>query len=82
MLSRATIHHDVAAILQARNPRITLTPGMPLGAEGLGLDSIAIVEVLLECEERFGVVLAAELLSSPNLTVDALLERVRVLVET
>ena len=27
---------------------------VPLGANGLGLDSIAIAEVLLECEMRFG----------------------------
>ncbi|MEA2442973.1 MAG: hypothetical protein QOJ12_265 [Thermoleophilales bacterium] len=31
-----------------------LTDQVPLGAEGLGLDSIEIVEFLLECEERLG----------------------------
>ena len=41
---------------------------LPLGAEGLGLDSIAIAEVLLDCERHFGVRLAADLLDGVPIT--------------
>jgi len=32
-----------------------MTDDLPLGPEGIGLDSIAIAELLLDCEGRFGV---------------------------
>jgi acyl carrier protein len=32
-----------------------LPDDLPLGDQGLGLDSIAVVEVLLECEERWDI---------------------------
>ena len=67
----------VAELLRQRNPRVPLRPDLPLGSAGLGLDSIAIVEVLLDVEEKFGVVLAAELLASESITVGALTDRVR-----
>ncbi|MGZ8833002.1 MAG: phosphopantetheine-binding protein, partial [Thermoanaerobaculia bacterium] len=53
-----SVDDEIRAILRARNDRVELTPETPLGGDGLALDSIAIVEVLLECEERFGVVIA------------------------
>ncbi len=43
-----------------------------LGAGGLGLDSIAMVELLLDCEQRFGVD-TTELLEGAPLTVGRLL---------
>ena len=45
-----------------------------LGANGLGLDSIAIAEVLLDCERRFGGSFA-DLLDRKPLTLGALIER-------
>jgi acyl carrier protein len=45
-----------------------------LGAEGLGLDSVAIAEVVLDCETRFGVELT-DLLNAP-LTVGVLTEAI------
>jgi acyl carrier protein len=45
-----------------------------LGAAGLGLDSIAIAEVLFDCEARFGVSFA-DLLDGKPITVGALIER-------
>jgi acyl carrier protein len=54
-----------------------LDPDLPLGAGGLGLDSIRMVEVLLACEEQFGVALAAELLDGKPLTVGRLVDRIR-----
>lgn len=64
----------VYAILSPRNPRIELAPGLPLGPEGLGLDSIALVDVLLECEQAFRVELASELLAGEPLTIGLLVD--------
>ena len=48
-----------------------------LGAGGLGLDSIAMVELLLDCEQRFGLTVVSELLTGAPLTVGRLLAHVR-----
>ena len=64
----------VHTILRARNAQVALVPELPLGSAGLGLDSIALVEVLLECEDRFGPGIAAAMLASPSLTVGTLVE--------
>ena len=45
---------------------------LPLGAGGLGLDSIAMVELLLDCEARFGG-RATDLLAGEPLTFGRLL---------
>ena len=71
---------QVHAILSARQRGVELRPEMSLGSGGLGLDSIALVEVLLECEDRFGVSIAAEMLEQPSLTVGLLVERIEALV--
>ena len=62
----------ISEILRRYARGIPLAPDLPLGSAGLALDSIALVEVLLECEEVFSVPLAADLLSGPPLTVGAL----------
>jgi acyl carrier protein len=56
----------------------TLAGDLPLGAGGLGLDSIALVELLLDCERRLGLQNVAELLEGPPLTVGLLVARVSV----
>lgn len=59
MSSRPELIAAITEIIATRSPNVSgeepLEDHMALGAEGLGLDSIAIVEVLLECEARFGV---------------------------
>jgi hypothetical protein len=50
-----------------------LSSDVPLGKEGLGLDSIAIAEVLLECEHHFDVRLLS-LLQGPPLTMTRLVD--------
>ncbi len=50
---------------------------LALASGGLGLDSIALVELLLDCEERFGTLGIEELLAGPPLTVGRLVDRVR-----
>jgi acyl carrier protein len=62
---------SVRAIVIARVARLSdadLFDDVPLGSEGLGLDSIAIAEVLLACERRFGTRLS-DLLDGPPITV-------------
>lgn len=71
----------VRAILRARNRHIELIPDLRLGADGLGLDSIALVEVLLQCEEAFGVTIASEALAAPSLTVGFLIETLQARVQ-
>lgn len=71
----------VRELLRSRLPRAAregaaLPDELRLGPGGLGLDSIALVELLLECEQRFGEPLAAELLAGEPLTVGRLVERV------
>jgi acyl carrier protein len=72
----------VYAILEARNHGVELHAGTPLGSGGLGLDSIALVEILLQCEDRFGVEVAAEALAQSPLTVGLLVERIQALVRS
>jgi acyl carrier protein len=56
---RAQVAEAAYAVLALRWPGrfggIQLTDEVSLGGEGLGLDSIEIVELLLDCEERVGV---------------------------
>ena len=51
-----------------------LAPDMALGSDGVGLDSIAIFEMLLECERLFGIP-ASELLAMERLTVGDIIGR-------
>lgn len=71
---------SIHALLLARSPLAqgaVLADDLPLGPGGLGLDSIALAELLLECEARFGLATAAELLAGPPLTVGRLVTHVR-----
>lgn len=63
----------VREIVRAHAPG-SVDDDMPLGADGLGLDSIAIAEVVLECEVRLGVPVSALLESREPLTVARIAE--------
>lgn len=69
MSAVTTIDSIVQDIVRSRASRIVADGALPgdvvLGADGLGLDSIAIAEVLLECEHRFGVSTLALLEGEP-----------------
>jgi cytochrome P450/acyl carrier protein len=54
-----------------------LADDMLLGAEGVGLDSVGVVELLLDCETTFGVRLPPDLADSGALTVGGLVALVR-----
>jgi hypothetical protein len=74
------VRDQVYAILRARNADVLLGPAVALGGGGVNLDSIALVEVLLECEDRFGVTVAAEMLDRPSLSVGLLVTRIEALL--
>jgi acyl carrier protein len=76
------VRAGVYAILEARNRGLKLRIDTPLGSGGLGLDSIALVEVLLQCEDRFGVDVTAEALAQSPLTVGLLVEKIRALLQS
>jgi acyl carrier protein len=71
----AEIAATVYGILRGRGAAPEAIAGdVPLGARGLGLDSIAIAEVLIDCEQRFGGAFA-DLLDGPAITAGALVAR-------
>ena len=57
-----------------------LADDLPLGAGGLGMDSIALVELLLDCEQCFEIRRPVELLEGPPLTIGRLVDHVRAVV--
>ncbi len=71
-----SIEEQVRTIVRARAPHAELSDDAPLGSDGLGLDSISTAEVLLDCEERFGVDVTA-LLDEEPLTLGDLIAHVR-----
>ncbi|HEY0556116.1 MAG TPA: phosphopantetheine-binding protein [Thermoanaerobaculia bacterium] len=79
MRTGTDIEEALGEILRARSPLArnrALANDLPLGAGGLGLDSIALVELLLDCEARFGG-RPADLLTGPPLTIGSLLACLR-----
>jgi hypothetical protein len=83
MQAETEIEEALWELLRARSPLaaegalLTGSPDdLPLGAGGLGLDSIAMVELLLDCEARFGG-RATDLLAGEPLTVGRLIAHLR-----
>ena len=81
MKTGAQIEDAVLDLLRSRAPLANgaLPEDLRLGAGGLGLDSIAMVEMLLDCERRFGVPMAGLLEGAP-LTVGLLIAHARAAV--
>jgi acyl carrier protein len=78
MAEETVIAQGLHELLRARAPLVQEPrDDLPIGAEGVGLDSIAVVELLLECGERFGVPAPVELLAEGPLTFGALVARLR-----
>jgi acyl carrier protein len=80
MTEGAEVKRAVRELLRSRSPLARSLAALPdallLGPGGLGLDSIALVELLLDCEQRFGMSGAAELLLGPPLTLGRLITQV------
>lgn len=72
---------EVHRLLRRHAPTATagtpLTDDLSLAEDGLGLDSVGLVELLLACEDLFGAGLAATLLSDAPLTVGKLVAHAR-----
>ena len=72
---------EVRALLLKHLPRgtdsATLVEDLRLGSEGAGLDSIAMVELLLDCEQRFTVAISEQILADGHLTLGGLVQTVR-----
>jgi acyl carrier protein len=83
MKTGAQIENAVLDLLRSSRAPLAGNGALPadlrLGAGGLGLDSIAMVEMLLECERRFGVPMAGLLEGAP-LTVGLLIAHARAAV--
>jgi len=75
------VENEVRDLLRSRAPlardRDELPDDLRLGPGGLGLDSISLVELLLECERRLGLRDVAGLLEGPPLTVGLLISHLR-----
>lgn len=79
------IDEAVRDLVRSRAPlaraQAELADDLRLGHGGLGMDSIALVELLLDCERRFGFRPGswrpADLLEGPPLTVGRLAAHVR-----
>lgn len=69
--TRATVHQVLRRFIGGYSGEVT--DDMQLGAEGLGLDSISIVEVLMEVETKTGQE-TATLLEDQTLTVGRVIE--------
>jgi acyl carrier protein len=72
VLNVETIVRD---IVRARAPHAELSDDAAFGSDGLGLDSISMAEVLLDCEERFGVDVT-DLLEQEPLTLRRLIAHI------
>jgi acyl carrier protein len=80
MLVGTEVENAVLDLIRSRAPLAEareLTGDLRLGTGGLGLDSIALVELLLDCERRLGLANVAELLAGPPLTVGLLVAHAR-----
>lgn len=78
MLKLDTVVRD---IVRARTSRaVPAEDDITFGPDGLGLDSISLAEVLLDCEDRFGVNVNA-LLDGEPLTLRRLLTHVKAHLE-
>jgi acyl carrier protein len=76
----ADVADEVRALLRSRALLAPESAALPedlrLGSGGLGLDSISLVEILLDCEQKFGIPPLIELLEGAPLTVGRLVSAV------
>ena len=71
----------VRRIIAARAPfrwrDVPLPDDLPLGSDGLGLDSVSMVELLLECEDALGFPVPEAIFDEGPLSVGRLVAWVR-----
>jgi acyl carrier protein len=82
----AAVEEEVRELVRARAPlareRTDLPDDLRLGAGGLGLDSISLAELLLDCQRKFDIAPPVELLQGPPLTLGRLVACVRAAVSS
>ena len=76
-MTREEVATSARAIVFARLGRVedASVDSTPLGSAGFGLDSIAIAEIILDCERRFGIRLS-DLLDGEPITIQRIVRRV------
>lgn len=71
--SRAAIDASIRNLIARHRGTVdeasALNPDLSLGPEGVGFDSVALVEMLLTCEQMFGVRLPADVFERQALTI-------------
>ncbi len=76
--NRSEIAGDVDRIIKSRLPLYMggteLTEDMPLLGEGVGLDSVGLVELFLKLEDYFGIPFPVDLLEKEPLTVGVIID--------
>ena len=72
-----SVHELVRDWAPGLDSSASLADEMPLGSGGLEFDSVRVVELLLACEEKFQILIPAELLEGTSPTVGALVAWVR-----
>jgi acyl carrier protein len=76
--NRSEVASDVDRVIKSRLPLymrgIEITEDMPLLGEGLGLDSVGLVELFLKLEEYFGIPFPVELIEKEPLTVGVIID--------
>ena len=71
----ATVYEALRSLWPGRFDSGQLTDDVSLGSDGIGLDSIEIVELLLECDERLGNgVRGEELLEAGPIRIGSLID--------
>jgi acyl carrier protein len=70
-----TVHDSLRTLWPGRFDPGALADDVSLGSDGIGLDSIEIVELLLECDERLGNgARAEELLEAGPIRIGSLID--------
>ena len=76
MIEPSDVREQLHRLLRRHAPAATagtlLDDDLALAEDGLGLDSVGLVELLLACEDLFGAGFAAKLLAETPLTVGKL----------
>ncbi|MFM1904042.1 MAG: hypothetical protein RLZZ440_1942 [Planctomycetota bacterium] len=72
-MDSASLLDTVTAVIreQMATPEAVIEPGTPLGADGLGIDSVGCLELVLELERRTGLALRDEHLTAEALATPA-----------
>jgi acyl carrier protein len=76
--NRSKIAGDVDRLIKSRLPSCTrgieITEDMPLLGEGVGFDSVGLVELFLKLEEYFGIPFPVDLIEKEPLTVGVIID--------